>query len=73
MKNISFGNWVTIIIVSANIVFTVGIMSKNVLNAQESANTALSMAHTNEKNIAVIMATMEQGFDNLESLIKNGN
>ena len=73
MKNISFGNWVTIIIVSANIVFTVGIMSKNVLNAQESANTALSMAYDNDKKIAVIEAKITSGFESLEKLIKNGD
>ena len=73
MKNISFGNWVTIIIVSANIVFTVGIMSKNVLSAQESANTALSMAYDNDKKIAVMESKIEQGFENLEKLIRNGH
>ena len=70
MKNISFGNWVTIIIVSANIVFTVGIMSKNVLSAQESANTALSMAYSNDKKIAVMETKIDQVFKNIESLIK---
>ena len=70
MKNISFGNWVTIIIVSANIVFTVGIMSKNVLSAQESANTALSMAYSNDKKIADMETKIDQGFKNIESLIK---
>ena len=70
MKNISFGNWVTIIIVSANIVFTVGIMSKNVLSAQDSANTALSMAYDNDKRIAVMESRITQGFKSLEKLIK---
>ena len=72
MKNISTGNWITIIIVSANIIFTVGIMSKNVLSAQESATTALKMAYSNDKKIAVMESKIEQGFENLEKLIKNG-
>ena len=72
MKNISAGNWITIIIVSANIIFTVGIMSKDVLSAQESATTALKMAYGNDKKIAVMEAKIEQGFENLEKLIKNG-
>ena len=73
MKNISTGNWVTIAIVSANIIFMVAFMSKDVLNAQESANTALTMAHRNDKKIAVIETKIEQGFENLENLIiKNG-
>ena len=73
MKNVSTGNWITIFIVLANIVFMVGVMSKDVLNAQESANTALEMAYNNDKQIAVIEAKIEQGFENLEHLIKNGN
>jgi len=73
MKNVSTGNWITILIVLANIIFMVGVMSKDVLNAQESANTALEMAYNNDKQIAVIEAKIEQGFENLEHLIKNGN
>tara|TARA_Y100000310_G_scaffold16493_1_gene16433 strand:- start:21 stop:242 length:222 start_codon:yes stop_codon:yes gene_type:complete len=73
MKNISAGNWITIAIVSANIIFMVAFMSKDVLNAQESANTALTMAYDNDKKIAVIEAKIEQGFENLENLIRNGN
>ena len=48
-------------------------MSKDVLNAQESANVALKMAHINDKQIAVMVVTMEQGFENIENLIKNGH
>tara|TARA_Y100000310_G_scaffold182159_1_gene182221 strand:- start:361 stop:588 length:228 start_codon:yes stop_codon:yes gene_type:complete len=73
MKNISTGNWVTIIIVSANIIFMVAFMSKDVLNAQESASTALTMAHRNDKKIAVIETKIEQGFSNLEKLIIKTN
>ena len=73
MKNISTGNWITIGVVLANIIFMVGIMSKDVLNAQESANTALDMAYDNDKKIAVMEATIAQGFENLENLIKNGH
>ena len=75
MKNVSTGNWITIIIVSANIIFMVAFMSKDVLNAQESASTALTMAHRNDKKIAVIETKIEQGFSNLEKLIikTNGN
>ena len=73
MKNVSTGNWITIAIVSANIVFMVAIMSKDVLSAQESANTALEMAYSNDKKIAVIENKIEQGFANIENLIKNGH
>ena len=73
MKNVSTGNWITIAIVSANIVFMVAIMSKDVLSAQESANTALEMAYGNDKKIAVIETKIEQGFANIENLIKNGH
>ena len=73
MKNVSTGNWITIAIVSANIVFMVAIMSKDVLSAQESANTALEMAYGNDKKIAVIETKKEQGFANIENLIKNGH
>ena len=73
MKNVSTGNWITIFIVLANIIFMVGVMSKDVLNAQESANTALDMAYSNDKKIAVIESKIEQGFENLENLIRNGH
>ena len=73
MKNVSTGNWITIFIVLANIIFMVGVMSKDVLNAQESADTALEMAYGNDKKIAVIESKIEQGFSNIENLIKNGH
>ena len=73
MKNVSTGNWITIVIVLINIIFMVGVMSKDVLNAQESANTALDMAYSNDKKIAVIETKIEQGFSNIEKLIRNGN
>ena len=74
MKNVSAGNWITISIVTANIIFMVAFMSKDVLNAQESASTALTMAYRNDKKIAVMESKIEQGFLNLEKLIiKNGN
>ena len=73
MKNVSTGNWITIGVVFANIIFMVGIMSKDVLNAQETASTALKMAHNNDKQIAVMESKIEQGFENIENLIKNGH
>ena len=73
MKNVSTGNWITIFVVIVNMVFFGGIMFKDVVNAQESANTALDMAHSNDKKIAVIETKIEQGFANIENLIKNGH
>ena len=73
MKSISTGNWITIGVVVANFIWMIGIMSKDVLNAQESANTALDMAYDNDKKIAVMEATIAQGFENLENLIRNGH
>ena len=73
MKNVSTGNWITIFVVIANMVFFGGIMFKDVVNAQESANTALEMAYGNDKKIAVIESKIEQGFANIENLIKNGH
>ena len=73
MKNVSTGNWITIFVVIVNMVFFGGIMFKDVLNAQESANTALTMAYDNDKKIAVIESKIDQGFENLENLIRNGN
>ena len=73
MKNVSTGNWITILIVLGNFIFMIAVMSKDVLSAQESANTALEMAYNNDKQIAVIETKIEQGFENLEHLIKNGN
>ena len=72
MKNVSTGNWITIVIVIVNMVFFGGIMFKDVLNAQGTANTALDMAYNNDKKIAVIETKIEQGFSNIEKLIRNG-
>ena len=72
MKNISTGNWITIFVVIVNMVFFGGIMFKDVLNAQGTANTALEMAYNNDKKIAVIETKIEQGFSNIEKLIRNG-
>ena len=73
MQNVSTGNWITIFVVIVNMVFFGGIMFKDVVNAQESANTALEMAYGNDKKIAVIESKIEQGFANIENLIKNGH
>ena len=73
MKNVSTGNWITILIVLGNFIWMIGIMSKDVLNAQESADTALIMAYDNKQEVAVVKATIEQGFSNIEKLIKSGN
>ena len=73
MKNVSTGNWITIFVVIVNMVFFGGIMFKDVVNAQESANTALEMAYGNDKKIAVIESKIEQGFATIENLIKNGH
>ena len=69
MKKISMGNWITIFIVLGNFVWMIGIMSKDVANVQETANTALSMAHYNDKQIAVMI----NGLENIENLIRNGH
>ena len=73
MKNVSTGNWITIFVVIVNMVFFGGIMFKDVVNAQESADTALEMAYGNDKKIAVIESKIEQGFANIENMIKNGH
>ena len=73
MKNVSTGNWITILVLLGNMIFVGGVMFKDVLNAQETANTALEMAYTNDKEIAVIETKIEQGFANIENLIKNGH
>ena len=81
MKNISIGNWITIALVLANGIFIGASLSKDVENVQEEvikvgrvANTAKEMAYDNKQEVAVVKATIEQGFSNLEKLIiKNGN
>ena len=70
MKKISMGNWITIFIVLGNFVWMIGIMSKDVANVQETANTALKMAHYNDKQIVVMI----NGLNNIEKiLIRNGH
>ena len=80
MKNISIGNWITIAVVAANVIFMVAIMSKDVENVKGEvikvgrvSNTAKEMAFDNKLEIAVVKATIEQGFSNIEKLIRNGH
>ena len=80
MKNISIGNWITIAVVAANVIFMVAIMSKDVENVKGEvikvgrvANTAKEMAYENKQEVAVVKATIEQGFSNIEKLIRNGH
>ena len=81
MKNISIGNWITIALVLANGIFIGASLSKDVENVKVEvikvgrvANTAKEMAYENKQEVAVVKATIEQGFSNLEKLIiKNGN
>ena len=80
MKNISIGNWITIAVVAVNVIFMVAVMSKDVENVKEDvikvgrvANTAREMAYDNKQEVAVVKATIEQGFSNIEKLIRNGH
>ena len=80
MKKISIGNWITIAVVAANVIFMVAIMSKDVENVKVEvikvgrvANTAKEMAYDNKQEVAVVKATIEQGFSNIEKLIRNGH
>jgi len=71
-ERISIGNWITICLILGNILFTAGIVSRDVENAQETANTAQKLAIDNDKRVAVLESKIEQGFSNIEKLIKNG-
>jgi|TARA_Y100000034_G_scaffold124553_1_gene172883 C4-type Zn-finger protein len=71
-EKISVGSWITIVLVTGNILFTAGIISRDVETAQETANTAQKLAVENDKKVAVLVAKMEQGFINIEKLLKNG-
>ena len=80
MKKISIGNWITIAVVFANLIFMGAVMSKDVEVVKEDvqkvgrvANTAKEMAFDNKLEIAVVKATIEQGFSNIEKLIRNGH
>lgn len=80
MKKISMGNWITIALVVANGIFIGASLSKDVENVQVEvekvgrvANTAKEMAFDNKLEIAVVKATIEQGFSNIEKLIRNGH
>ena len=80
MKNISIGNWITIALVLANGIFIGASLSKDVENVQEEvikvgrvANTAKEMAYDNKQEVAVVKATIEQGFRQIETLIRNGH
>ena len=74
------GNWITIALVVANGIFIGASLSKDVENVQVEvekvgrvANTAKEMAFDNKLEIAVVKATIEQGFSNIEKLIRNGH
>jgi len=71
VKKISIGNWITIGLVFGNLLFTAGIISENIETVQNDANMALKMAISNDKRVAVLESKIDQGFSNLEKLIKS--
>ena len=80
MKKVSIGNWITIAVVFANLIFMGAVMSKDVeivkgdvVKVTKVANTAREMAYTNERKIAVVESKIDQGFSNLEKLIIKTN
>jgi len=80
MKKVSIGNWITIAVVFANLIFMGAVMSKDVeivkgdvVKVTKVANTAREMAYTNERKIAVVESKIDQGFANLEKLIIKTN
>ena len=80
MKKISTGNWITIAVVFANLIFMGAVMSKDVevvkddvVKVTKVANTAREIAYTNERKIAVVESKIDQGFANIERLIIKQN
>ena len=69
-KKISIGNIFTIFAIIGGFIWSASLLSTDTRYALKSANTALETAHDNTIRIAVVETKIEEGFNNIEKLIK---
>ena len=72
-KKISLGSIITIVVILANIVWSMSVITNKTKNNAEDINLALKIARSNEIKIAIIQTKIEEGFENIEKLIKELN
>ena len=69
-KKISVGNIVTIFVILVNIIWSASLITTKTKNAEIDSNMALNLAQDNRIRIAIIETKIEEGFKNIEKLIK---
>tara|TARA_R100000458_G_scaffold40557_1_gene38140 strand:- start:14078 stop:14305 length:228 start_codon:yes stop_codon:yes gene_type:complete len=72
-KKISLGSIITMIVILANLVWSMSVITNKTKNNAEDIDLALKIARSNEIKIAIIQTKIEEGFDNIEKLIKELN
>ncbi len=61
------------IVILANLVWSMSVITNKTKNNAEDIDLALKIARSNEIKIAIIQTKIEEGFDNIEKLIKELN
>ena len=69
-KKISLGNIATFLVIILNIVWSASIITNKTKINAEDVELALKIPRSNEIKIAVIETKIEQGFNNIEKLIR---
>lgn len=70
-KKISLGNLLTIFAIVGSFIYSASIMTIQTENAHNTAIEALNKANNNTIRIAVIETKIDEGFKNIEKLIKS--
>ena len=69
-KKFTFGNIATICVLLVNIIWSASIITNKTKTNAEDVELALRIARSNEIKIAIIETKIDQGFSNIEKLIK---
>ena len=69
-KKFTLGSIVTILVLLVNIIWSASILTNKTKINADDAELALKIARSNEIKIAIIETKIEEGFDNIETLIR---
>ena len=69
-RKVSLGNIITIFVIIVNIIWSASLVTTSTKNAEIDSNMALNLAQDNRIRIAIIETKIEEGFKNIEKLIK---
>ena len=69
-RKFTLGSIVTILVLLVNIIWSASILTNKTKINADDAELALKIARSNEIKIAIIETKIEEGFDNIETLIR---